>query len=132
MAMTANYERLELPVTTTVFSNKNGTGEYGFENNVIVDDSGRVKAYDKTRRARGLNGVDIGFFLIDKGVIDCGESGNISFEENILVRLVEEGRLGAFVTDEQYYYISTMESLLRFERIARENDYPKINRKGTE
>ena len=32
-AMLSNYQKLNTAVTTTVFSNKNGTGEYGFENN---------------------------------------------------------------------------------------------------
>jgi D-glycero-D-manno-heptose 1,7-bisphosphate phosphatase len=129
-AMTENYVRLGLPVTTTVFSNKNGTGEYGFENNIIVEAAGRVRAYDKSRRAVGLNGIDIGFFLVDKSVIDPKEPGNISFEETILARAALEGRLGAFVTDEQYYYITSLESLSAFERVARERQLRAVERKG--
>jgi NDP-sugar pyrophosphorylase family protein len=85
--MKKNYEQLQVPVTTTVFSNKNGTGEYGFGNNVMVDPSSRVKFYDKSRRLSGLNGVDIGFFFVDKSVINSNEPGNISFEVVIVARL---------------------------------------------
>ena len=116
--MANNYESLGLPVTTTIFSNKSGTGEYGFGNNVCVTLDKRVQAYDKTRQANNLNGVDIGFFLVDKNVIDPKEEGNISFEETILTRLVMKRFVGAFVTDEQYYYITSRESLYRFEEVA--------------
>lgn len=123
--MTANYERLGLPVTTTIFSNKQGTGEYGCENNVVVDVSGRIAAYDKSRRAPGLNGIDIGYFIVEKKVLDVSETGNISFEEKILTRLAAAGRLGAFVTDEQYYYITSIESLRNFEAVALSKGFPK-------
>ncbi len=35
-AMSSNYQKLNASVTTNVFSNKMGTGEYGFGNNVVV------------------------------------------------------------------------------------------------
>ena len=119
-AMEKNYKHLQVSLTTTVFSNKNGTGEYGGQNNVMVDSTARVKAYDKSRQLPGLNGVDIGFFLVDKKVIDCHETGNISFEEVVLSKMAAQGRLGAFITDEQYYYITSFESLQGFEQIVRQ------------
>ncbi|MBF0570602.1 MAG: NTP transferase domain-containing protein [Candidatus Omnitrophica bacterium] len=122
--MKKNFEHLQVPLMTTVFSNKKGTGEYGFGNNVMVDPSGRVKAYDKSRRLSGLNGVDIGFFLIDKNIIDPNENGNISFEEVILAKIASEGKLGAFLTDEQYYYITSFDNLQRFEQIIRQKVIP--------
>jgi NDP-sugar pyrophosphorylase family protein len=122
--MKKNYEDLHVDLTTTVFSNKKGTGEYGFGNNVMVAPNGRVKAYDKSRKMAGLNGVDIGFFLVDRKVIDPDEKGNISFEEVVLAKTANEGRLGAFVTDEQYYYITSLETLRGFEQVARQKSIP--------
>jgi NDP-sugar pyrophosphorylase family protein len=124
--MIRNYQRLQVSLTTTVFSNKNGSGEYGFENNVMVDAGGRVKAYDKSRRLEGLNGVDIGFFLVDRKVIDPNETGNISFEDVILAKIAAQGRLGAFMTDEQYYYITTLECLKVFERVSDEKGFSAL------
>jgi len=118
--MKKNYERLNISLTTTVFNNKQGTGEYGMENNVMVDSKNRVKAYDKSRRLPGLNGVDIGFFLVDKKVIEPHEKGNISFEEVVLSKMATQGQLGAFRTDEQYYYITSFESLQNFEKVVRQ------------
>ena len=122
-AMKKNYGQLKVPVTTTVFSNKNGTGEYGFGNNVMVDLNGKVKAYDKSRQLAGLNGVDIGFFMVDKSIINANETGNISFEEIVLSRIAAEGKLGAFLTDEQYYYITSFESLQRFVDVVKQKQF---------
>lgn len=118
--MKENYGHLQASLTTTVFSNKNGAGEYGFENNVMVDPNSMVRAYDKSRRLSGLNGVDIGFFMVDKNVIDPNDTGNISFEEVIVAKIAAQGRLGAFVTDEPYYYITSFESLQGFEQVVRQ------------
>lgn len=117
--MICNYESLGLPVTTTIFTNKSGTGEYGIENNTYVSSDRIVRAYDKSRKLPELNGVDIGFFLMDKSVIDSREEGNISFEETILARLVRNRNVGAFLTDEQYYYITSLVSLHQFEELAK-------------
>ena len=116
--MATNYQRLKVPVTTTVFSNKQGTGEYGFENNVAVSETGLIKAYDKKRCLADLNGVDIGYFIVDKSVLNPDEPGNFSFEEKVLTQLVEQHRLGAFVTDEQYYFVTNASTLRNFERYA--------------
>jgi NDP-sugar pyrophosphorylase family protein len=124
--MIKNYESLGLPITTTIFSNKNGTGEYGKENNAYVGPDHLVHAYDKSRKSRELNGVDIGFFLMDRQLLDPQEEGNISFEEIILSRLVKERKVGAFLTDEQYYYITSMENLQRFEDIVKNRHLPHI------
>jgi len=125
-SMARNYLLLGLPVTTTVFNNKNGTGEYGFGNNVCVGQDQKVLVYDKTRKAQFLNGVDIGFFLVEKKIINPREEGNLSFEEVILNRLVREHKVGAFMTDEQYYYITSLESLRQFENVAKSRQLPFI------
>jgi NDP-sugar pyrophosphorylase family protein len=121
--MKVNYQRLGVAITTTIFNNKDGRGEYGFENNALVSRQGMVTAYDKSRQLAGLNGVDIGFFLVDKKAIDPGEQGNISFEETILARMAKAGRLGAFKTDEPYYYITSLEHLHYFEQVVREKNF---------
>ena len=127
--MVANYERLGVPVTTTVFSNKNGTGEYGFENNAIVTDKKMIKVYDKSRCLQNLNGLDIGYFIVNKNILNPNELGNISFEEKIITRLVDKCSLGAFLTDEQYYYVTSLESLTRFEGVVCSKGIPHLRRR---
>lgn len=115
---------------TTVFSNKKGTGEYGGENNVTVGTDQFIWKYDKQRRAKELNGVDIGFFILDKNVLDPTLQANISFEEEILTRLARERKLIGYITDVQYYYITTLESLQRFERAVQQRGFKAIDWKG--
>jgi D-glycero-D-manno-heptose 1,7-bisphosphate phosphatase len=128
-AMSSNYQKLNASVTTTVFSNKYGTGEYGFENNIIVRDDGIVKKYDKKRETDEANGVDIGYFIISKQVLDLQMSGNVSFEVDILPQFIARKQLGAYVTDTQYYYITNMQTLKNFEVDAKTNNFLPLPKK---
>jgi D-glycero-D-manno-heptose 1,7-bisphosphate phosphatase len=114
------FRKTKAALTTTVFGNRHGTAEYGFENNVEVAADGRVLRYDKSRRSAGLNGVDIGFFLVERSCLDPTIRENVSFEEAILPPLVAAERVFAYRTDEQYHYITTREDLTRFEAVVRE------------
>lgn len=109
-------------ITTTVFSNKNGTGEYGTENNVRYNNKFQVEFYDKSRNTPNLNGVDIGYFLVDKKMLDPSIKENISFEEYFLPRMIAKKKLYAFVTDSQYYYLTDLNSLKNYEKYVRENN----------
>ena len=122
-AMSSNYQKLNASVTTTVFSNKNGTGEYGFGNNVVVSDNNYVVQYDKQRETDAANGVDMGYFLVAKNTLDPEMPGNVSFEIDILPELIAKKQLGAYVTDTQYYYITNMQTLKDFENAAEENNF---------
>ncbi len=117
------YESRQVPAMTTVFGNKQGTAEYGWENNVEVGSNATVIAYDKKRMSKTLNGVDIGYFVIEKKILDPQMPGNISFEETILASLAQEQRLLAHVTDRQYYYMTTIESLKNFEQVVKQQRF---------
>lgn len=112
------FRQSNVAILTTVFRNARGTGEYGFENNVEVGAEQMVWRYDRSRKAPGLNGVDIGFFIVQKDTLDPGLPGNVSFEEDILACLVQQRQVTAWVTDVQYYYITDPDSLRRFEAFA--------------
>lgn len=119
-AMSNLFRSTNARLLATVFGNRRGTAEYGFENNVEVGPDGRVVRYDKSRKSAALNGVDIGFFLVEKSGLDPEIRGNVSFEETILPPLVARREVVAFQTDEQYHYITTLEDLRRFEAAVRE------------
>lgn len=128
--MTQLFASKGAPAMTTVFSNKKGTGEYGFENNVEVAPDAFVREYDKKRVSKALNGVDIGYFILEKNVLDKDMPGNISFEEVILAALAKERRLIAHVTDRQYYYVTNIESLKNFESASKREGFHPINMEG--
>ena len=121
--MWSNYQQFKPGVTTTVFSNLEGTGEYGFGNNVVVSDSNYVVKYDKKLETVIANGVDIGYFIVAKEAMNRDMQGNISFEVDILPSLIAKKQLGAFVTDNQYYYITNLKSLKDFESIVNANNF---------
>ena len=128
-AMSSNYQKLNASVTTTIFSNKMGTGEYGFGNNVVVSDNNYVVQYDKKRETFDAKGVDIGYFLVAKEALDPYMQGNVSFEVDILPQLIAKKQLGAYVTDTQYYYITNMQTLKDFENAVQENNFLPLPQK---
>lgn len=125
-AMLEHYERTGAKVSSTIFRNAEGTGEYGLQNNVEVGPDGRIRRYDRSRKSAGLNGVDIGYFIVDKSVLDPKLEGNLSFEEHALPRLIERGELAGYVTDRQYRYITDMKNLEAFERFVADEAVPSI------
>jgi len=122
-SMYLNYKRLKSPVTTTVFSNKEGTGEYGFQNNINVNLDGMVSNYDKKGETKQANGVDIGYFIVSKKTLNPDVKGNISFEESILPILIKKNKLGAYITDEQYYFITNSQTLNNFKNAVENNNF---------
>ena len=110
-----SYTKHRTLASVTVYTNKDGKGEYGPENNVYVDEAGFVLKYNKGRKDKDLNGVDIGFFIISKKVLELMPNHNFSFEEEILPLLADKRELSGYQTDHRYYYISTLESLKQTE-----------------
>jgi D-glycero-D-manno-heptose 1,7-bisphosphate phosphatase len=124
------YIEHETLASTTVYANKDGKGEYGAENNICVDDAGYVLKYDKSRKSQDLNGVDIGFFIINKGVLGLMPDHDFSFEEETLPLLVNRRQLSGYQTEHGYYYISTLESLKQTERYLQPQKVVFLDRDG--
>jgi histidinol-phosphate phosphatase family protein len=116
--------------STTVYANKDGKGEYGAENNIYVDDDGYVLKYDKSRKSKDLNGVDIGFFIINKYVLALMPNNNFSFEEETLPLLVDKRQLSGYLTEHRYYYISTLERLKQTDRFLQPQKVVFLDRDG--
>ncbi|MBI4333149.1 MAG: HAD-IIIA family hydrolase [Chloroflexi bacterium] len=116
--------------STTVYANKDGKGEYGAENNIHVDDDGYVLKYDKGRKDKNLNGVDIGFFILSKEVLELAPNRDFSFEEEVLPALVDKRQLSGYRIEHRYYYISTPESLKLTERYLKPKKVVLVDRDG--
>jgi D-glycero-D-manno-heptose 1,7-bisphosphate phosphatase len=97
----------EMKAQITVYRNRDGYTK----DNLRVDDQGRVVTYDKSRTSAGLAGVDIGYVILQRSVIEALPEGNMSFEREAYRALVQEGKLGAFVTDHRYYSVGSHERL---------------------
>lgn len=101
--------------TVTVYNNKDGFGEYGYQNNMLVADNGLVKKYDRTRKGSELNAIDIGFFILQKSILDIMPEHNFSFEIEILPKLISQQKLFAYRTDERYYPLTSVSFLPQLE-----------------
>ena len=84
--------------------------------NVRVDEDGYLVAYDKDRAMPDLRGVDIGFGLFRREVLDWLPDENVCFERVVYPRLVAARQLAALVTDHRYYSVSSHERLPVTER----------------
>lgn len=95
------FEEKNLPALVTVYSNV----DHYSQNNILVED-GLVRVYDRKRKTFGLNGVDIGFFILKKALIDMLPEGNSSFEDVVIPELVNRKQLVGFYTHHRYYGLS--------------------------
>ena len=102
------FLRNRAKVQLTVYSNKDG---YTKSNLRVDPSSGRVEVYDKTRKAPGLQGVEIGYSLIRKEVLEMLGDPAGGFSKEIFPLLAEEGSLYATVTDHRYYSIGSFERM---------------------
>ena len=128
-----NLERLvrfhiqkKVDATVTVYANKDGSTR----NNMYVDQNGYVLKYDKSRSDNELNGVEIGFYVLDKKIMDLMPEGNFSFEKKILPKLIETRQLSGFRTDHKYYSIGSLERLPQTERFLRPQKIVFLDRDG--
>lgn len=101
------YNQNKTLAMMAVYSNKYGLGEYGFENNVFIDNKNLVTKYDKSRNGT-YNGLDIGTFILGKTILENTKEKNFSLETEILPKLIKKKELSAFVTDHRYYYITNI------------------------
>jgi NDP-sugar pyrophosphorylase family protein len=117
--MYQNFKNRNALISTTVFNNKFATGEYGKENNIYVNNNLSVARYDKKRKEKKLNGVDIGFFIIKKKFINFfKKSKNYSFENDMLTKAIELKKLIAYRTNRQYFSITNLKMLKKFQLIC--------------
>lgn len=128
--MTDFYSNMGRLAMTTVYNNKDGFGEYGKENNVSVSDDGSVLKYDRTRKDPNLNGVDIGFFILNKKIIDLIPKHNSHFEKEILPKLITENQLAAYQTDHRYYFITNKNTFQIAEKLLKPKKAVFLDRDG--
>ncbi len=96
-----------VPAMLTIYSNKDGYTK----DTLQVDAEGFVAAYDKTRRAPNLKGVEISYGIFRKELLALLPDENVSFEETLYPLLARERRLAAYVTDHRYYSVGSLQRL---------------------
>ena len=114
-------------IQITVYSNRDNYTK----NNLHITDDGLVTTYDKKRIRSNLQGVDIGYALVDKSVISRLPEENCNFESEIYTQLVQKKEIFATVTEHRYYSVGSFEQI----KLTREFFKPKrvvfLDRDGT-
>ncbi len=112
-------------ILTTIYSNK----DHSTKNNIFVN-NGFVTKYDKSRKDKNLNGVDIGFFIINKKVLKLLPKYNSQFETRILPKLIQKRRFSGYLTDQKYYSISDAERVKITEKFLSPKKIVFLDRDG--
>jgi len=110
----------------TVYDN----ADHYSRDNVRVDEEGYVSVYDKTRTRSGLRGVEIGFLILERSVVDLVPRENVSFEEAVYPRLVARRQLQAHVTGHRYYSVGSHRRLPLTEEFLKRRPAVILDRDG--
>ena len=114
-------------IQLSVYSNKDGYTK----NNLIVEEDGRVSVYDKKRVTPNLQGVDIGYALVDKCTVEALDDDMPGSFAKVYPQLVEKGKLYATVTDHRYYSIGGFERMPLTEEFFKNKKAVFLDRDGT-
>lgn len=81
------------------------------KNNLRIAENGLVEVYDKTRKSEGLQGVDIGYAIVNRDVMRLASAENENFEKVVYPQLVEQKKMFATVTQHRYYSVGSWERI---------------------
>jgi D-glycero-D-manno-heptose 1,7-bisphosphate phosphatase len=83
----------------------------GYTKSNLLAENGMVTIYDKKRTEPNLQGVDIGYAIIDKRVLRYVTGKNINFEAMVYPELINQRKLYVTITKHRYYSIGSWERI---------------------
>lgn len=113
-------------IQITAYANKDGYTK----NNLLIED-GQVTVYDKKRKAPNLQGVDIGYIFMKKQVLDYLTDENVNFEARVYPQIIEQNKLGGYMTEHRYYSIGSWERIDLTKEFFRPKKVIFLDRDGT-
>lgn len=121
------FERNDADIQMTAYANRDGYTK----SNLHIESDGRVDVYDKKRVHPNLSGVDIGYCLVKKKVIDLLPEENVNFEAAVYPQLVKRDTLYATVCEHRYYSIGSYERIELTEQFFAHRICAFLDRDGT-
>lgn len=121
------FETNEADIQFTAYANND---DYT-KNNIKLDETGKVEIYDKKRTAKGLKGVDIGYAVVKRDVLELIPEENENFEKSVYPQLVDRGSMYATVTEHRYYSIGSWERIKLAEAFFTTKKIIFLDRDGT-
>lgn len=101
------YKKNKTQGLVTVYANQDSYTK----NNIHVTPKGMITVYAQGKKEKNLNGVDIGFFILRKKIIDLIPEKNCSFEKTVLPKLIRKKQLAGFLTYHKYYGLSNLKRI---------------------
>lgn len=120
------YRKMKTDALVTVYSNIDNYTK----NNTYVNLDGFVEIYDKTRQNKHVNGVDIGFFILRKEIVNLLPKYNCSFEREVLPKLIKDKQLAGYVTYHKYYGLSNLDRISTIEDFFKPKKVVFLDRDG--
>ena len=121
------HENSGARLTFTAYANRDGYTK----SNLKIAPDGQVLVYDKKRQTEGLQGVDIGYAIVEKAVLSLIPEENCNFEAMVYPQLVAEGKLTAMVTEHRYYSIGSWQRIELTKRFFSPRKFIFLDRDGT-
>ena len=106
------YEKVGAPAIVTVYERTDPVKR----NDILVSPDGFVEKYDKKRETERLNGVNIGFYIFSRDVLNLLPEGNVDFDKTVLPQLIEKRQLAGYLTKQPYWGLTDKERLPGVER----------------
>ncbi len=124
--MWKKYCNSKVSTLVTVYLNKDNYTN----SNIKIDKNDFIEVYDKTRTTPNLQGVDIGFFIMKKEVLDLIPEGNHNFEKTVMPILIESKQIITYPTEHRYYSVGSHERLKLTEKFLERSKTIIIDRDG--
>ena len=123
----AFHNQAEALVSVAVYNNKDGFSR----SNMLVGEDDFVKKYDRTRKTPGLNGVELGQWLVNKKALTYLPKHNAAFAEEVQPLLISLKQVRAYRTDHPYYSADRPERIPATEKFLRPKKVIFLDRDGT-
>lgn len=121
------YFQNEALLQFTAYQNSDGYTK----NNLKIAENGLVEIYDKTRTVSDLQGVDIGYAIVNRDVLALIPKENNNFEKSVYPQLVKQKKLYATTTAHRYYSVGSWSRIELTEQFFVPKKIIFLDRDGT-
>lgn len=122
-----NYYKHNAKIELSVYDNI----DLYTKNNVFVLENGLVSIYDKTREGKKLNGVEIGYAIVNKDILELKYGEERNFAKAVFPKLISNNTLYATVTHHRYYSIGSFNRMSLTEEFFKPKKVVFLDRDGT-
>lgn len=106
------------------------TNKYLMTKNNLIYEKDKLVKYDKSRTENNLNGVNIGFIILNKSVVELLQNKKQDFESIIFPDLIKNNQISCFLTDHKYYSIGNLDRLPATRKYFKNKKFILLDRDG--